>query len=157
LALKRASSTVAIGTLSTHRGAQKEGQVGAAENKATVVAAYEAFGTGDIAAVIATNAPDAVWVNYSTPASPFSGEHKGLDSIGAFFGLIGDSIDITEFDIGPIAADGDVVVAEGHQSYTVKKTGKTVSGPVLHVFTFGPDGKVTRFEEWESNVHDAWT
>ena len=103
------------------------------------------------------NAPDAVWVNYSTEASPFSGEHKGLDAIGAFFGLIGDNIEITEFDLAPIAAEGDVVVAGGHQAYTVKRTGKSVSGPVLHVFTFGPDGKVTRFEEWEANAHDAWT
>src|SRR5207248_9406665 len=68
-------------------GRERMARMGAAQNKATVVAAYEAFGTGDIAAVIATNTPDAVWVNYSTPASPLSGEHKGLDNIGAFFGL----------------------------------------------------------------------
>jgi hypothetical protein len=78
--------------------------------------------------------------------------HKGVDGIGAFFGLIGDSIDITAFELTPIAAEGDVVIAKGEQSYTVKRTGKTVSGPGLHVFTFGPDGKVTRFEEWETNT-----
>lgn len=131
--------------------------MGAAENKATVIAAYEAFGRGDIEAVIATNAPDAVWVNYSSTASPLNGEHKGTDAIGAFFGAIGETIEISEFDIAPIAAEGDRVVAEGHQSYTVKKTGKTVSGPVLHVFTFGPDGKCTRFEEWESGSEGAWS
>jgi hypothetical protein len=130
--------------------------MGAAENKAALVAAYEAFGRGDIASVIAMNTPDAVWVNYSTEASPLSGEHKGLDGIGAFFGFIADTMEITQFEMAPVAAEGDTVVAIGQQVYKVKRTGKTVSGPVVHVFTFGPDGKVTRFEEWESNAHDAW-
>ena len=130
--------------------------MGAAENKAAVAAAYEAFGQGDVASVIAMNAPDATWVNYSTDASPLQGEFKGLDAIGAFFGVVGDSIEISEFDIAPIAAEGDIVVSHGHQTYTVKKTGKTVSGPVLHIFTFGPDGKVTRFEEWEHGTESAW-
>ena len=131
--------------------------MGAKENTATVVAAYEAFGSGDIPAVIGVNAPDAVWVVHGGADAPFTGEHKGHDSIGAMFQSIGETIDISMFNMQPIAAEGDVVVAYGDQSYTVKKTGKTVSGPVLHVFTFGPDGKVTRFEEWESNAHDAWT
>jgi ketosteroid isomerase-like protein len=130
--------------------------MGAAENKAAVVAAYEAFGKGDIASVIAMNAPDAVWVNNSTSASPFNGEHKGLDGIGAFFGLVNDAIDITQFELAPIAAEGDIVVAMGEQTYMVKRSGKVVSGSVIHVFTFGPDGKVVRWEEWEPDTRDAW-
>ena len=131
--------------------------MGAAENKSAVAGAYEAFGRGDIESVLALNAPDAVWVNYSSEASPLNGEHKGVDAIGAFFGLIGDTIELTEFDVAPIAAEGDTVLASGHQTYTVKKTGKVVSGPVVHIFTFGPDGKVARFEEWEANAHAAWS
>src|SRR5579884_1951725 len=124
--------------------------MGATQNRAAVTAAYEAFSRGDIPSVIEMNAPDAVWVNYSSDASPLNGEHKGTEGIGAFFGLVGDNIEITEFELHPVAAGGDVVVAAGHQRYTVKKTGKTVSGPVIHLFRFGPDGKLTRFEEWES-------
>jgi len=45
----------------------------------------------------------------------------------------------------------------GQQTYTVKPTGKTASGMMVHVFTFNSDRKVTRFEEWEGDVHDAWT
>ena len=130
--------------------------MGARENRATIEGAYAAFAQGDVPAVIGINAPDAVWVNYSSPDSPLSGEHKGVDEIGAFFGVIGETIDIAEFDMAVVAADGDVVVARGHQTYTVKKTGKTVSGPVLHLFTFAPDGKLARFEEYETNVNDAW-
>ena len=131
--------------------------MGVQENKAAVAAAYEAFGKGDVAAVVGMNAPDAVWANYAVPQSPFGGEHKGLDAIGAYFSLIADNVEITQFDIAPIAAEGDVVVATGYIAYTVKKTGKTISGPLCHIFTFGPDGKVTKFEEWEPQDPDAWS
>ena len=135
----------------------KGDDVGSAENRAAVESAYEAFGRADIATVIAMNAPHTVWVNYSTPASPLNGEFKGLDGVSTFFGLVGEHIDMSEFTIAPIAADGDVVVSSGHQTYTVKRTGKVVSGPVLHIFTFDADGRVTNFEEWEADTHDAWT
>ena len=131
--------------------------MGAAENKAAVVAAYDAFGQGAVEAVVAMNAPDAVWVVHSAPTSPLHGEHKGLDGIAALFGLIGDTIDISGFEMQPIAAEGDIVVTKGEQNYVVKSTGKSVSGPLIHIFTFGPDGKVTRFEEFEIGVESAWS
>lgn len=130
--------------------------MGAAENKAAVETAYEAFGRGDVPAVIGMNAPDAVWVNYSNSKSPLQGEFKGVDDIGTFFGHVGEHLDITRFELAPIAAEGDTVVARGHQTYTVKSTGKTVDGPVVHIFTFGPDGKVTRFEEYETGTDGAY-
>jgi ketosteroid isomerase-like protein len=130
--------------------------MGAAENKATVAAAYEAFGRGDVQAVIDTNADDAVWTINTGPGSPLAGEHKGKDGIGALFGKIGESIEITKFDIAPVAADGDVVVARGYQAYTVKATGKTVEGPLIHFFTFNAAGKCTQFEEFEIGVDDAF-
>ncbi len=130
--------------------------MGAKENRATVVAAYEAFGRGDIPAVIGINAPDAVWMIHSSPDAPFAGEHKGHDGLGAMFQTIGETIDIAEFSLQPVAAEGDVVVAYGEQSYTVKATGKTVTGPLIHLFTFKSDGQLARFEEWESNADEAW-
>jgi hypothetical protein len=130
--------------------------MGASENKATVAGAYEAFGRGDIPAVVGINAPDALWTIHSGTDAPFAGEHVGVAAIGALFQTIGESIDIQKFDMRPIAAEGDVVVAYGEQSYTARKTGKTVAGPLIHLFTFNADGRVVRFEEWESNADDAW-
>jgi uncharacterized protein len=130
--------------------------MGSAENKATVAAAYEAFGRGDIPAVIGVNSPDAVWVIHTAPNAAFGGEHKGHDGIGAMFQTIGETVDITMFNMQPIAAEGDIVVATGEQSYTVKASGKTVSGPLVHVFSFNADGQLVRFEEWESNADEAW-
>jgi ketosteroid isomerase-like protein len=130
--------------------------MGAAENRAAVAAMYEAFGTGDIEALLGANAPDAVWTVYSGNGSPLAGEYKGVDAIGGFFAKIPETVDMTRFDIAPLAAEGDVVVARGEQTYTVKATGKTVEGPILHVFTFGAAGKVARFDEYEVGVGDAY-
>jgi uncharacterized protein len=131
--------------------------MGAAENKAAVAAVYAAFGQGDVASVFARIAPDAVWVFHGANAAPFSGEHKGLEQIKAFYALVADSLEFTGGAHAPIAAEGDVVVAMGEQNYTVKKTGKAVSALAVHVFTFGPDGKIVRFEEWEADASDAWS
>ena len=131
--------------------------MGAAENKAAVTSGYEAFARGDVESVVAMNAPDAVWVIHNTPSSPLHGEHKGPDGIAALFGLIGQTIDMTGFALEPIAAEGDTVVTKGEQAYVVKSTGKSVSGPLIHIWTFGADGKVTRFEEFEIGVEHAWS
>lgn len=130
--------------------------MGAAENKAAVAASYEAFGRGDVAAVIDLNADDAIWTITSGPGSPLAGEHKGKEAIAALFGTIVESIEISKFDLEPVAAEGDIVVARGHQAYTVKATGKTVDGPLVHFFTFDATGKVSRFDEYEINVGDAY-
>ena len=130
--------------------------MGAKENRATVAGAYEAFGRGDIPAVVGINAPDAVWVIHTGANAAFAGEHRGHSGIGAMFQTIGETVDISLFNMQPIAADGDVVVAYGEQSYTVKKTGKTVAGPLVHLFTFNAEGQLIRFEEWESNADEAW-
>jgi uncharacterized protein len=130
--------------------------MGAKRNRATVEAAYEAFGRGDIPAVIGVNSPDAVWTIHTSPKTPFGGEHKGHDGIGALFGIIGETIDMSVFNLQPVAAEGDFVIAYGEQAYTVKKTGKRVAGPLIHMFTFDSGGQVVRFEEWESNADAAW-
>jgi ketosteroid isomerase-like protein len=131
--------------------------VGAEENRAATAEAYAAFGRGDIEALIAANAPDTVWEIHSSPASPLNGEHKGHDGVGAFFGIVDSAIEFSKFEMTPIAADGDVVVATGEQDYTVKATGKRVAGPLIHLFTFNSDGKIARFEEWESNTEGAYS
>ena len=130
--------------------------MGTAENRAAVEEMYAAFGRGEIEGVINANAQDALWVIHSGGNSPLDGEHKGIDAIGKFFQTINDTIEIDRFDMAPIAADGDVVVATGEQQYTVKSTGKVVTGPLVHIYTFGADGKIARFEEFESNTEGAY-
>ena len=130
--------------------------MGTTENTATLVAAYEAFGRGDIPAIIAMNSTDTVWEIHSGPGSPLDGTFKGHDGLGEFFGLVGTVMEFAKFEMAPVAADGNMVIAMGEQEYTVKATGKTVTGPLVHVNTFDSDGKIIRFEEFESNVGDAW-
>ena len=131
--------------------------MGANENRAATIAAYEAFGKGDIAAIIAMQAPDTLWEIHSSPASPLNGEHKGHDGVGAFFQTVGTALEFAKFDMAPIAADGDVVIATGDQDYTVKATGKRVVGRVAHIFRYNSDGQCVHFEEWESGTEGAYS
>jgi ketosteroid isomerase-like protein len=86
-----------------------------------------------------------------------TGEHTGLDGINDLFEMIGEQLEVISFEMAPIAAEGDVVVAAGRQDYTVKTTGKKVQGPLVHVFTFGPDGKIVRFDEFETGAEGAFS
>lgn len=130
--------------------------MGADENRATLVKAYEAFGAGDIETILGLQSADTVWDIHSSAESPLNGTHKGVDGVVAFFGLVGENLEFAKFEIAPVAAQGDTVVAVGEQDYTAKKTGKRVVGPLVHVCTFDADGKLAHLEEWESNVGDAF-
>jgi uncharacterized protein len=133
-----------------------EALMGSDENRATLVKTYEAFGAGDIETILGLQAADTLWEVHSSKESPLNGAHKGIDAVAAFFGLVGTNMDFAKFEMTPIAAEGDVVVAVGEQDYTVKATGKRVAGPLVHVCTFDSEGKLAHFEEWESNVGDAF-
>lgn len=44
-----------------------------------------------------------------------------------------------------IGQDGDHVVAVLRAHFTVRATGKTIDALETHFFTFGPDGRITRY------------
>jgi ketosteroid isomerase-like protein len=115
------------------------------DNVATVNGAYEAFGRGDIAAVIDLLADDVEW---SSPLTlPHGGQFKGKDGVGQFFQGIGGLWAGLQLEVhGVSALDGDsvvgVVTARGELS-----SGGAAGYGAAHVFTFA-NGKVVRFREY---------
>jgi len=130
--------------------------MGTSENTAAVAAAYEAFGRGDIEAILAITAEDTIWQIHASSDSPLNGEYKGLDGVVEFFTKVGSLLEFARFEMAPIAAEGDTVVAVGDQEYTVTSTGTVVTGRLAHVYTFSSDGKVARFEDFEPGGDGAW-
>lgn len=61
--------------------------MGAAENEARVRGGYEAFNTGDVAALVDLFAEDIVW--HFPGTNKLSGEHIGLDATMAMLGAYG--------------------------------------------------------------------
>ena len=111
-------------------------------NVDTARSAYEAFGRGDLAALQADFAEDAVW--YTSDELPLGGETRGRDAIMGNFAQIPNywtsfSVEPTEFIDG-----GEYVVVLGTQR--AANDNGSFESPFVHVLRYDGDGKVVRGE-----------
>lgn len=112
---------------------------------ATVNEAYEAFGRGDIASVLAILADDVKW---SSPLTlPHGGQFTGKAGVGEFFQGIGELWTGLHLEIDGIAAlSADTVVGVVRASGELRSGGAAGYG-AAHVFTLA-NGKVVGFQEY---------
>jgi hypothetical protein len=115
-------------------------------NKQIVAGIYEAFGRGDVAAVLSAMAEDVAWEMPGT--APFAGARKGHAEVQQFFVDLMNSVKIDQFNVDAIIADGERVVVLGSETCTVPATGRTVSQHWSHAYTLR-DGKVTAIRLYE--------
>jgi ketosteroid isomerase-like protein len=107
---------------------------------------YEAFGRGDVPAVLAALADDVAW--YEAEGMPYGGLHRGPEAVAenVFAPVIEDVPDLAVTPEELIAA-GDTVVVVARYTGLAKATGKPLDLPVAHVWDVR-DGKVTRFRQF---------
>lgn len=119
-----------------------------ADNIQTVMSIYEAFGRGDVPAILDQLTDDAEWSFFGPSAIPWAGVHRGKEQIQKFFSLVGQNAEIEAFgpEDEPIATDNSVVVA-GFERVKARPTGKTWETHWLHNFSFR-DGKIYRIREY---------
>ncbi|MGQ0575279.1 MAG: nuclear transport factor 2 family protein [Pseudonocardia sp.] len=113
-------------------------------NLATVQGAYDAFGRGDIPAVLAVMAPDIEWIE---AAGPYRGRYVGLQQVAEeVFGRI--PADWSEFAVTPdeFLEAGDVIVVLGRFTGTAAGTGASMSSRFAHVIRMR-DGLEASFED----------
>ena len=107
---------------------------------------YDAFGRGDVAAILATLADDVEWeygVNSTTV--PWLQPLRGRDAVPAFFETLLPAIEIHRFEPKEFLEGGDLVVAIIDFDFTVRATGRrVVEEDEAHLWRFA-DGKVVRF------------
>ena len=120
-------------------------------NSKIIQGLYEAFGKGDVPAVLGAMDPSINW----TEAEGFiyGGTYIGPDAIleNVFMKL---GTEWEEFSAvpGQIIDDGDsVVVALGTYSGKYLKTGKSMNVPFAHVWTMR-DGKAVRFVQYTDTL-----
>ena len=115
-------------------------------NVETVQAIYGAFGRGDVPFILAQLADDVAWdqelpsygVDYIEPG-------RGLDHVKKFFAGIPGTLEFREFQPLNFLGGGDQVAAIIRVDLLNKRTGRTLKDLEVHVWTFGPDGKVVAF------------
>jgi ketosteroid isomerase-like protein len=125
----------------------------AEENVKLLQVAYEAFGRGDIPAVMEHFSDEIEWVEPENEHIPMAGTFRGKNGVGQFFTLLGEHIDFQQFEPREFTAQGDRVAVMGHAKSTVKSTGKQTEFDFLHYY-YLKNGKVIRFQEF-SDTHQT--
>jgi ketosteroid isomerase-like protein len=121
------------------------------QNAAAVQRIYEAFGRGDVPAILDEVAEDVAWEqwadNHSQRAAvPWMAERSGHDGVEEFFGVVG-TLDIRELQVLSIMSGGDQVVVEVLIDATTPEGGN-YRDEELHLWTFGDEGKVKRLRHY---------
>jgi uncharacterized protein len=113
------------------------------QNLDTVRGAYEAFGRGDVPAVLAILADDVDWA--VPPPLPQAGEAHGRDEVGAFFQRLGALWEDLSLELDDFVASGDRVCVIGRGSGKVD--GRQTGYGFVHAWTLA-NGKAVRFDEY---------
>lgn len=117
--------------------------MGADQNTETIKAMYEAFGRGDVDAILGLVTDDVDWsTDAAIESAPWYGPKHGKAGVRSFFEGIGQTGPVTEFTPLSFASndDGDVMVLIRY-AFTVTATGKDAAMNLHHYWRFR-DGKV---------------
>lgn len=107
---------------------------------------YEAFGRGDVAAVLDAMADDVEW--HEAEGMPYGGVYRGGDAVA--HNVLGPiTTDIPDFAVTPteLIASGDTVAVVARYTGTGKSTGKELDLNVVHIWDV-QDGKIARFRQF---------
>jgi uncharacterized protein len=122
------------------------------EHMATVQQIYEAFGRGDVPAILDALADDVRWEAWDDNSAqreqvPWFAPRDGRDAVGGFFAIVG-GWEMHDFRVLDLIAGERQVVAEIEIDATVRETGARLRDQEVHLWTFGDDGKVVRFRHY---------
>jgi uncharacterized protein len=115
-------------------------------NLETMQSLYEAFGKGDIPAILDRMAGDVAWEHWSDNSAqkvgvPWFEARDGRDGVAAFFGSLG-VMEIHDFQVLNMMEGGNQVAATIKMDFTVKETGERVRDEEIHLWTFDDEGKI---------------
>jgi len=122
---------------------------------AAVQRLYDAYGRGDVDAVLAELADDVDWAAEASGTSvPWWGQFRGKGEVPRFFKEIGSNVEVTEFDLVSLTSNDTDVVATIHWTFRVNSTGKAASMYMQHWWRFA-DGKIVFFRGSEDTAQSA--
>lgn len=107
---------------------------------------YAALKAGDRATFAAIASPGII-VRWNGPADlvPWAGEHRGIDAVLAFFGMVGAALEVLSVETERTLADGDAVLVILNGHWRVRATGEELRLRAANLFTFH-DGRVSSYE-----------
>jgi uncharacterized protein len=117
-------------------------------NAEVVQRGYEAFGRGDIPALLDLLTDDVEWTLQGPSVIPFAGTRHGHEGVAEFFDVLGETLDFEQFEPREYVAQGDTVVVVGFERSLSRATGRTIEQEWAHVNTLR-DGKIAKFRAFE--------
>lgn len=121
------------------------------ENKRVVQSVFEAFGRGDVPALLALIDEEAEWVAPGPDSVPYFGERRGREGAAEFFKHLGSDVEFESFEPGDFIAEGERVVVLGRERGRVRRTGKRFDNDWALVFTVR-GGRVAGFRIYENTA-----
>lgn len=121
------------------------------QNLQAVQGIFEAFGRGDVPALLNFVAEDVRWTIPGPDNVPYFGERQAHAGVTDFFIKIGSSVEFERFEPREFIARDERVVVLGSERGRVKQTGKTFDNDWSMVFTLR-DGKVNDFFCYENTA-----
>ena len=127
------------------------------DNVKTIQAVYEAFGRGDIPAVLDAVADDVDWASeVSSTEIPWWGIRHGKDAAADFFTQLGTNAEVLEFTPLLVIGEADDVLTLVHYTAKSRTTGKIADMQLHHHWEFR-DGKIVRYRGSEDSLQTLRT
>ena len=114
----------------------------------TIQHLYEAFGRGDIPAVLEHLDESVRWEEWRTGNTaqeadvPYMRSRNGREAAAGFFQDIQDDFELNSFNPHAFLEGGDHVAVVVEVDLTVKSTGKRLHDEEIHLWGFGSDGRI---------------
>jgi uncharacterized protein len=121
-------------------------------NIKAVEAAYEAFGRGDVAAILDMVTDDVDWAaEAASPTAPWYGVRHGKAAVAQFFTDFGSAMEVDEFTPLTFAANDTDVLTVVRCRTRSRRTGKSAAMDLHHFFRF-TGGKIAYYRGTEDTA-----
>jgi len=121
-------------------------------NIKTIAQVYEAFGRGDVTAILDAVTDDVDWAaEASSTAVPWYGVRAGRDAVAQFFADFGSAMEVEEFTPVSFAGNETDVLTVVRFSARSRRTGKSAAMDLHHFFRFR-DGKIVYYRGTEDTA-----
>ena len=126
--------------------------MGADDNIKTIEGIYEAFGRGDVQAILDGMTDDVDWATEtSSTVAPWYGVRRGKKAVTSFFEEFGSTMEVQEFNPYAFAANDTEVHTVVHCRATSRATGKAIDHDLHHYFRF-EGGKIAFYRGTEDTA-----
>jgi len=114
----------------------------------TVRTMYEAFGRGDIAAILEHLSPDIEWECDRAPNDvPWLQPLRGRHEVPKFFEALAEHMELRRFEPKVIVESGDVVLVMFEAEAWSRRTGRRIpETEAAHIWHFDANGLATRYK-----------